>query len=95
MKISDLDMETRRVVFEAHLVVKDPANTAVDRLRKAIETFDLKHERERSENLIRAIFDEPVGCTVPPAGWYCTRAAGHDGPCAALPQAETVREEQK
>jgi len=24
-------------------------------------------------------------CTVPPAGWKCTRAAGHDGPCAALP----------
>lgn len=24
-------------------------------------------------------------CTVPPAGWECTRAAGHDGPCAAIP----------
>lgn len=22
-------------------------------------------------------------CTVPPPGWYCTRGAGHDGPCAA------------
>lgn len=22
-------------------------------------------------------------CTVPPPGWYCTRAAGHEGPCAA------------
>lgn len=22
-------------------------------------------------------------CQVPPAGWYCTRTAGHDGPCAA------------
>jgi len=20
-----------------------------------------------------------------PAGWYCTRALGHDGPCAAIP----------
>lgn len=24
-------------------------------------------------------------CQVPPEGWYCTRKAGHDGPCAAHP----------
>lgn len=24
-------------------------------------------------------------CTVPPEGWACTRASGHEGPCAALP----------
>jgi hypothetical protein len=24
-------------------------------------------------------------CPLPPAGWHCTRAAGHDGPCAADP----------
>lgn len=24
-------------------------------------------------------------CTVPPADWLCTRAPGHDGPCAAWP----------
>jgi hypothetical protein len=23
-------------------------------------------------------------CTVPPAGWVCTREAGHLGPCAAI-----------
>lgn len=27
-------------------------------------------------------------CTIPPAGWACTRAAGHDGPCAAIPAGE-------
>jgi len=31
-------------------------------------------------------------CTVPPPGWRCTRAAGHDGPCAALPAAEGLRQ---
>jgi len=25
-------------------------------------------------------------CTRPPAGWHCTRAAGHEGPCAAAPK---------
>lgn len=23
-------------------------------------------------------------CNIPPAGWACTRKAGHDGPCAAI-----------
>lgn len=23
-------------------------------------------------------------CTIPPKGWRCTRAAGHDGPCAVI-----------
>lgn len=22
-------------------------------------------------------------CSLPPSGWFCTRDAGHDGPCAA------------
>ena len=29
---------------------------------------------------------EPETCTLPPKGWYCTRQAGHDGPCAAHPE---------
>lgn len=27
----------------------------------------------------------PHVCTIPPAGWTCSRRAGHDGPCAASP----------
>jgi hypothetical protein len=23
-------------------------------------------------------------CDIPPCGWRCTRARGHDGPCAAV-----------
>ena len=29
-------------------------------------------------------------CISPPPGWRCTRGAGHDGPCAAVPDAETM-----
>jgi hypothetical protein len=32
-----------------------------------------------------ALPSKPTVCILPPAGWYCTRAPGHDGPCAALP----------
>lgn len=28
---------------------------------------------------------ENVDCQLAPVGWYCTREAGHDGPCAAFP----------
>lgn len=37
--------------------------------------------REQAERLAR--HRDP--CRVPPAGWDCTRAPGHDGPCAAVP----------
>lgn len=33
-------------------------------------------------------YDDPPpwqGCEVPPEGWWCSRTAGHDGPCAARP----------
>ena len=26
-----------------------------------------------------------TACPRPPAGWHCTRAVGHEGPCAAYP----------
>jgi hypothetical protein len=28
--------------------------------------------------------DRAQECPLPPAGWRCTRRAGHDGPCAAV-----------
>lgn len=30
-------------------------------------------------------------CTLPPPGWKCTRPAGHDGPCAAVPNWEKLQ----
>lgn len=32
----------------------------------------------------------PLDCSIPPAGWYCTRKLGHDGPCAARPLDATL-----
>ena len=29
--------------------------------------------------------DTGMVCLFSPPGWYCSRAGGHDGPCAALP----------
>lgn len=39
------------------------------------------------ERLDRAAARQPEGCSKAPAGWACTRNAGHEGPCAAEPTA--------
>ncbi|MNZ19118.1 hypothetical protein D3C78_361420 [compost metagenome] len=39
------------------------------------------------ERLDRAAARQPEGCRKAPAGWKCTRSAGHEGPCAAEPTA--------
>lgn len=36
--------------------------------------------------LARRTVDAGGGCRIPPAGWWCSREAGHDGPCAARPR---------
>lgn len=33
-------------------------------------------------------------CRVPPPGWWCSRPAGHEGPCAARPDCQTIEEYQ-
>lgn len=41
----------------------------------------------RDEALIDEAYARHIGmaCTRPHIGWHCTRAVGHDGPCAAVP----------
>lgn len=34
-----------------------------------------------------------TACDRPPIGWWCSRAAGHDGPCAAHPVSSPARPE--
>lgn len=44
--------------------------------------------RAHAKELIRYQFPPSMrtpGCARPPKGWYCTRDAGHEGPCAAYP----------
>ena len=43
----------------------------------------------------RHLFELPAECTIPPAGWRCTRKPGHDGPCAALAAAPAPSGQEK
>ena len=43
-------------------------------------------KQAESELRNRALKINPLGqCAAPPAGWTCSRVAGHEGPCAASP----------
>lgn len=37
------------------------------------------------KGILATLKGSPDACDVPPAGWRCTRAKGHEGPCAAIP----------
>lgn len=42
--------------------------------------WELRKKRKKGAKRL-----ELHGCDVPPPGWHCTRAKGHEGPCAAVP----------
>lgn len=62
----------------------------------AVEMSDANQEHfntlDELADEIRMMADKaaPASCDRPPAGWTCTRAPGHDGPCAAAPAAPAV-----
>jgi hypothetical protein len=55
MKIADLDNETRRVVFLAHVVHRQATADNLEKLGNALKDFDAKHVVERKHNLFRAL----------------------------------------
>lgn len=47
---------------------------------------DITQEKPETLDVARTnVYDKP-NCPIPPKGWYCTRGAGHLGPCAAIPE---------
>lgn len=74
---------------QAHLDERgsyDPDTDAVEMSESNQEHFNTLDELADE---IRMMADKaaPASCDRPPAGWTCSRASGHDGPCAAAPAA--------
>ena len=48
---------------------------------------------EEGQEIGAGALDHPLRtkCERPPAGWYCSREPGHDGPCAATPLAAATQ----
>lgn len=60
MRISDLDIETKTVLFTAHAVHRNATAANMARLGQALEQWDAKHSAERITNLLKALdFDLP------------------------------------
>jgi hypothetical protein len=79
----------------------DPIKALARIMRLAIDAGIVEQYTELLENPRVALLasDEPISkrrtaleapCKVPPAGWSCSRKPGHDGPCAATPDAASV-----
>jgi hypothetical protein len=51
------------------------------------EYCSVSHGKHQGECQVHSAIKPPPlpACTLPPAGWTCSRPAGHDGPCAASP----------
>jgi transposase-like protein len=65
-------------------------NLAADKGKSYEETRKLVDQVANAEEQARSRFDRSMEamkpCSIPPEGWYCTRKAGHEGPCAAKPR---------
>lgn len=77
--------------------VLDRLEELIDGIVAEIDAIPAEWEGEltsEEQAMIDRAWDRHVAagpqCTVPPDGWLCTRGAGHDGPCAALPTPETT-----
>lgn len=55
MKIADLDIETRKVVYLAHIVHRLATAENLAKLGNALQAFDSKHAAERENNLLNAL----------------------------------------
>ena len=77
---------------QAHLDERgsyDPDTGAVEMSESNQEHFNTLDELAEE---IRMMAEKaaPASCDKTPAGWTCSRAQGHDGPCAAAPAAPAV-----
>lgn len=61
---------------EMHGIVNCGVTPTVTEVRRAIDLA--------SKNIAKVEARQHQECPLPPAGWRCTRRAGHDGPCAAV-----------
>ncbi|MPS99503.1 MAG: DUF551 domain-containing protein [Pseudomonas sp.] len=80
---------------QAHLDERgsyDPDTGAVEMSESNQEHFNTLDELAEE---IRMMAEKvaPASCDKPPAGWTCSRAPGHDGPCAAAPAAPVAIKE--
>jgi hypothetical protein len=63
---------------------RDRLDEAVERDNQVAARRTREYEAAQARETLSAA-EYKIACAVPPAGWHCTRKAGHSGPCAAHP----------
>lgn len=64
----------------------DRAEAAMREVRAALLRFGAEESGfDYAALKLLDLIPDASPCTIPPPGWRCTRAAGHEGPCAAVP----------
>lgn len=73
--------------------VLDRLDELIDEIVAEIAVIPVEWEGDltaEEQSMIDRAWDRHVAagpqCSIPPEGWFCTRGAGHDGPCAAHAQ---------
>ena len=56
MKISDMDIETKKLMLSARMVARFPTTDNMERLIRHVADWDEKHQDERARNLINALW---------------------------------------
>lgn len=88
-KFAVVYLEEKRLLLDV-LTDADPGLLAMAREQLAVAVMTLRPNWKQLPDADvgdGAVRFEPAACMLPPEGWACTRNAGHDGPCAAIPAA--------
>lgn len=56
MKISDLDIETKRVIFYTRVYMRRPTPEHMDKLIEAMTQWEHLHASEMVDNILRHVF---------------------------------------
>lgn len=66
--------------------IRSPAAWMTSDLRAFYtELRDTLSAQQAEIERLRGLLKDGRVCALPPTGWWCSRAAGHEGPCAARP----------
>lgn len=78
-----------RIDLASHCASEVPALPQAPTWKEAIEAGKTWGDAIKADKT----YASSPRCTLPPSGWRCTRAGGHDGPCAAIPTSEAIANE--
>lgn len=86
IEVRDLFAVAHNAAVRAPGIYGGELKRAVEKMKPLIDAhFESREHSHPETGAAVSAATKPTACTLPPAGWSCTRAPGHEGPCAAVP----------